>query len=639
MNLGAVIIKILGDTKGFEGALKGLGSVAGGALKLTTGLVRAGATAITGLGAIGLKYNSEMENYTTNFKVMLGSSEEAVKKVEELKVFAAKTPFEMSDLAEGTQKLLAFGIESDKTQGILKMLGDVSLGNGEKFATLTDVFAKVTSQGKLQGEELNRLIDAGFNPLKIISEQTGESMSDLKDEMSKGAISADMVADAFKLATSEGGQFYKGMEEASKTTSGLISTLKDNANSLIGEVFQPISESLLQEILPAALGYIDQLSMAFRENGVEGLVAAAGDIVADMVVRITEAAPMLVEGAVALMQSLIQGLRENISSISDSASEIIGSLVNGIIALLPDIITLGLELLISFISGIINALPSLIEAIPKIINAIVNTVGANLPRILATGVKLLLAIVQGIVQSIPQLLAVIPNLISSIVSGFANGIGKLVNVGADLIRGLWQGIKDKTKWLKDNIFSFARGITDSIKSFFGIASPSRVMRNQVGAMLGLGLGLGIKDSTKFVLDEIDKQAKAVSSSYNNGIDINGISIGDEVSYDRGNKVNISDSLLGASKNTEEFEDLFEDASKGLSIGDFNFNDRFSDYVSRFQTAISKGVNMFAKESGNVNLTTEARLYLDGNEITSYTSKSQAKTNDLYNFQRGVKGYG
>ena len=94
------------------------------------------------LGGIGLKYSADMEMYTTNFAVMLGSQEAAVAKVEELKVMAAKTPFEMADLAQGTQTLLAFNISATESTGILQMLGDVSLGNSQKLETLSRAYGK-----------------------------------------------------------------------------------------------------------------------------------------------------------------------------------------------------------------------------------------------------------------------------------------------------------------------------------------------------------------------------------------------------------------------------------------------------------------------------------------------------------------
>lgn len=233
---------------------------------LKNDVAKAAATASKALGAAsiavvtaGVKYNAQMQDYMSNFKVMLGSEEEATKKVNELKKMAAKTPFEMGDLADGTKTLLAFGIESDKTTDTLRMIGDVSLGNAEKMKSLANAYGKVASQGKLTGQELNMMIDAGFNPLNLIAEKTGESMEELRKRMSKGEISVKEVEDAFKKATSEGGQFYKGMEEGSNTFNGRLSTIKDNLSALAGTISGPIFDALTNTVFPKAIAWLEKV--------------------------------------------------------------------------------------------------------------------------------------------------------------------------------------------------------------------------------------------------------------------------------------------------------------------------------------------------------------------------------------------
>lgn len=220
----------------------------------------AAATVTLALGKIGLDYNSQMESYTTNFKVMLGSTEAAIEKVEELKEMAAKTPFGMSDLADATQTLLSFQVPAERTNEVLKMLGDISLGNKEKMKGLALVFGQVSSAGKLQGQDLMQMINQGFNPLNYIAQRTGESMEELRDRMSKGAISAEEVEQAFRDATSEGGQFHNGMEEASKTMEGLKSTLTDVIHTKLGEFFQGVSNKI-KEALPNVIEFVESINV------------------------------------------------------------------------------------------------------------------------------------------------------------------------------------------------------------------------------------------------------------------------------------------------------------------------------------------------------------------------------------------
>ena len=184
----------------------------------------------------GVDYNATMESYLTNFKVMLGSEEAAATKLSEIRKMAASTPFSLDDLTSGTQTLLQFGIAADDTTGVLQRLGDISLGNAEKLQTLTLAYGKMSSAQKVTLENVNMMIDAGFNPLNQICDATGESMSDLYKRISDGKVSFSELEAAVEAATSQGGQFYNGMLEASQTFSGRMSTLKDNVSALTGEL-------------------------------------------------------------------------------------------------------------------------------------------------------------------------------------------------------------------------------------------------------------------------------------------------------------------------------------------------------------------------------------------------------------------
>ena len=336
MNLFELLVKIGVDDQA-SGKLKDISNRLGNGLKtaakIGTAAVGAVSAAVVGLGKIGVAYNSQMENYTTNFTTMLGSVSAATKKVDELKKFAAKTPFEMGDLAAATQTLLSFGIESEKTGDIMKMLGDVSLGNSQKFSSLALVFGQVSSQGKLMGQDLLQMINAGFNPLQVISEKTGESMESLKERMSAGEIGIAEVTQAFQWATSEGGKFYNGMEAGSKTFSGLVSTLKDNATSLIGEVFQPISDNLSSEVLPSAINAIEHLTETFRTKGIDGMIEAGGSIIGQFLSTITKKIPDIAKGAAKILKAIVGELasKRNLRELAGAAIDIVKVLAKTIV--------------------------------------------------------------------------------------------------------------------------------------------------------------------------------------------------------------------------------------------------------------------------------------------------------------------
>ena len=231
----------------------------------------------------GVDYNATMESYLTNFKVMLGSEEAAATKLSEIRKMAASTPFSLDDLTSGTQTLLQFGIAADDTTGVLQRLGDISLGNAEKLQTLTRAYGKMSSAQKVTLENVNMMIDAGFNPLNQICDATGESMSDLYKRISDGKVSFSELEAAVEAATSQGGQFYNGMLEASQTFSGRMSTLKDNVSALTGELTSGLFAALgdlvvkLNEVVVSFLDSDEKMSQLKETIGIAtAVVAAAG---------------------------------------------------------------------------------------------------------------------------------------------------------------------------------------------------------------------------------------------------------------------------------------------------------------------------------------------------------------------------
>ena len=231
----------------------------------------------------GVDYNASMESYLTNFKVMLGNEELAAAKLAELRKMAASTPFALSDLTEGTQTLLQFGVAADDTTGVLQQLGDISLGNADKLQTLVRAYGKMSSAQKVTLENVNMMIDAGFNPLNQICDATGESMSDLYKRISDGRVSFEELQYAVQAATSEGGQFYNGMLEASQTFSGRMSTLQDNVAALTGELTSGLFAALgdlvvkLNEVVTSFLDSDEKMAQLKDTIGIAtSVVAAAG---------------------------------------------------------------------------------------------------------------------------------------------------------------------------------------------------------------------------------------------------------------------------------------------------------------------------------------------------------------------------
>lgn len=182
-----------------------------------------------------ISIRSEMESLQTSFKTLAGE-QVGGELFEQIKEYELRTPMIMQDLTSGAQTMLAFNIPAQDVMEHLKAIGDISMGDSEKFKSLTLAFSQMSATGKLMGQDLLQMINAGFNPLQVISEQTGKSIGQLKEEMEKGAITTKMVQDAFHAAASEGGQFNGMLEAQSKTLKGAISNLEGAWQYMLNDI-------------------------------------------------------------------------------------------------------------------------------------------------------------------------------------------------------------------------------------------------------------------------------------------------------------------------------------------------------------------------------------------------------------------
>lgn len=214
----------------------------------------------------------EIESLEKSFEILAGK-EYGRRLFNDIKEFAVKTPMQMNDLAKGAQTLLSFNIAAEEVMPTLRALGDISMGDAQRFNSLTLAFAQMSSTGKLMGQDLLQMINAGFNPLSVISEQTGKSIGTLKEEMAAGAISADMIKKAFMDATAEGGKFHGMLETQSKGIQGSISNLE----GAVQDMFNKIGEQS-QGIITGSIQAATELVQNYEEVGrvIAELIATVG---------------------------------------------------------------------------------------------------------------------------------------------------------------------------------------------------------------------------------------------------------------------------------------------------------------------------------------------------------------------------
>ena len=181
----------------------------------------------------------QFEQAQANMRTLMnGNAEAADQLLGKLREYGKSTVYDTSGLVNAQKTMMAFGLDANFAFQQLKYIGDVALGDSQKMQSLALAFSQTTSTGKLMGQDLLQMINAGFNPLEVISQKTGKSIAVLKDEMSKGAISADMIAQAFQWATEEGGRFYHGAENAAQNVGGRIAKMRDTLDEMKVSLFE-----------------------------------------------------------------------------------------------------------------------------------------------------------------------------------------------------------------------------------------------------------------------------------------------------------------------------------------------------------------------------------------------------------------
>jgi phage-related protein len=189
-----------------------------------------------------------------------------------------------------------------------------------------------------------------------------------------------------------------------------------------------------------------------------------------------------------------------LDSLIPALPSIIEAILTAVIDAIPVLLDAAVTLLLAIVDAIPLIIPPLVQQLPKIITTITGTLVKNLPTLLNAAVELFMGVVKAIPKIVVELGKQLPTIITAIVKGLGEGVKDIATVGVDLIKGLWNGIKDMTSWITGKLKSFGDSVLGGIKSFFGIKSPSRVFRDEVGKMLAEGMAVGIEDNADAPLD-------------------------------------------------------------------------------------------------------------------------------------------
>ena len=380
-----IVIKISGDDSPLRKTLAGIGKTASAALK--------GITAVSGVlsaawgiaGAATVKYNANIEQLTTSFEVMTGSAEKAASIIEQLKTMGAETPFETTDLAETTQLLMNYGLTADEAISRMSMLGDISQGNAEKMTRIATAYGQMSSAGKVLLEDIKQMIEAGYNPLQEISETTGESMASLYKRISDGKLAVEEITASMERSTSEGGKYFESMAKQAETLSGRLSTLKDETQSFLGNLFSAGTDSLRDDVLPMATDIIDALNTGFEAGGIDGLMNAFNRELPNLLSWGVDAAKNVMSGISKQLPGMVKSLFSALPSVLGSATELIPELVTSLMGVASEVVENLIaqlpELVPMILTGIKDIGLSVLNGAVDILGGVGEGIGAALKKI------------------------------------------------------------------------------------------------------------------------------------------------------------------------------------------------------------------------------------------------------------------
>ena len=362
--------------------------------------------------------------------------------------------FSVEDTATAIGLMANAGIKGSQAGTALRaMLSRLANPTDEVEAAMTKLNLSITnSDGSMRElDEIMADLRNGFDGFteaeqtQIATQLAGqEAMSGLLAIVNTSEAEYNKLADAVNNADGAAKNMAATM---ANNLQGQLTLLKSSAEGFGLALYDKIKVPLT-EMASWAVDALNQLTTAFNENGVSGMIEAAGEIVGSAIGEFTNALPQFASTAVEIVKSLVNGIKDNLPQIAEGAVTTVETLADGIIDMLPDII--------------------------------------------ATGMKLIVTLANSLIKHLPQLIVKIPEIIRAIVKGFSDGMPNIVEIGKNIVKGIWNGIKSFAGWIKNNVKDFFGDIINGAKNALGIHSPSTVFAG-IGENMALGLGEGWND--------------------------------------------------------------------------------------------------------------------------------------------------
>lgn len=349
------------------------------------------------------------------------------------------------------------------------------------------------------------------------------------------------------LITAQIPNIVSGLQQVVSAVIAALPQLMSALTAALPQIVEAIL-TLLPQLIDAGMQMLTSLIQGITE-ALPTLIGMLPTIVQQVSSVILTNLPMIIQAGVQMLIALTNGLVQALPQLIQMLPGIVMQITNVLLDNLPLIIEAGVQILIALIEGLTQAIPQLIAMLPGIIVKIVNTLSAHLPEIMSTGHKMMIKLADGILKGVGNVIKGAGKIVSEIIKALKEAPGRVLDIGKDVVKGLWQGIKDSVGWLRDKLSGWVSGIMKDIKGFFGIHSPSRLMRDEVGKYLAEGIGVGFEDE----MGAVSKQmidAMPSTDAFAQTYDLGTVSAAQQASngYGYGSQTNIVDAIVDALKN-------------------------------------------------------------------------------------------
>lgn len=492
-------------------------------------------------------FNRALSIEQAEFKLQgLGHSAEEVDKIMENSLASVKgTAYGLDEAATVAASAVAAGVKpGEDLERTLKLVGDAATISGRDMNSMGAIFNKVAASGKMTGEELNQLTDAGIPMLQLLGDSLGKTNEEVRDMVSKGKIGFDEFRNAIE----------QGMSGAALTMGQTFSGALDNTKAAMSRLGKTFMDPFMKGMTPALGTLTDIIDMVASgtTEGLEEKTKLLSDQLGGMINNVLDTLLPLIENAIPVLEQLLTNLLNKLPGLLDKILPIIINLaldlIKALADVLPTLIPVLVKGIVSAVKGLAEVLPQIIEAlvqglilitqalaeeaptlIPVLVDAILEIIPIlidNLPLFIKAGWQLIIGLAQGVLNSIPTLLSYLPKIGSSMLNYFKQLPSMFVEIGRNIIKGLWNGIESMTGAVINKVKNLAKSILNSMKSALGIHSPSTEFAI-LGKFSVLGYTEALEGMKSEVQDTIDSIFNlqpningAMSSTYNPNMVIN-----------------------------------------------------------------------------------------------------------------------